>query len=294
MVQTGLWHNTRDVWHDVRWFIQQRKALVAAFCALFLVGHFVRLLPAALLPLSVQLWALAHPVLAEQLGLALAALVQSALCVQIMRAVLLGSATPSSALFGRPLWRYLIAHLAIGVIFVAIAIAVANLARLLERALHADWPLYSAQTVLTMLAAFWIASYAALRLMLALGRAALDQAPHWHAAWRDSRGRFWPMLASYVLALLPVCVGLFILSNLVWMATFYGVQALFSTPPVAIGIENYSPKLLIGAVIAPVVILALVTAIAHTAAVLAYGACTARLYKRYAEQPPVEIVERVD
>ncbi|WP_201644234.1 hypothetical protein [Paraburkholderia metrosideri] len=135
--------------------------------------------------------------------------VMLSLSIQVMRDVMLGERelTPRRV-FGREFWRYLGLSFAIGVGCIVIAVLLVGVGFLLTRSFKGYFGGAGLQLVMWSAIALCVISFVATRLSLLFCHVAIGRSLRWRAAWNDTRGRFWRIIVSHVLAALPVEVGL--------------------------------------------------------------------------------------
>ncbi len=127
-----------------------------------------------------------------------------ALPVQAARYVLLDPVRARASKFlDRGFWRYLGVCLAVFVLAGVMAATSGWLVSALIRALGVRFE--RAYTVMLVAGLFVVClTYLSTRLCLLLAHVAAGGRVRWRQAWRDSRGRFWSLWGSHVMAALPL------------------------------------------------------------------------------------------
>lgn len=202
----------------------------------------------------------ADPSQAANTGLALigalATLVKSCVIIDVFlfvaRHTLLGAtATHGFAFIDKAFWRYVGASL---LIVLGILAAVVALSLFVVFAFGSRptwwWPM-----AVIALAAWLIG----VRLSLVFAHIAIGHEIQWRAAWQDSRGHFWSITLTYLVAMLPLIAVALVLAVVYLLAVQHMISAAHHAQLIALGVAVWT-----------------------YAASSLHAACSAWLYRRYA------------
>lgn len=198
----AFWECVRETWVEAARFIRHRPLVVASAFAILLVCNAVPLaLTGAYGPVP--------PGSASKLvqwiatSVRLAAVV--ALSIQVMRYVILGERESHlRRVFGTEFWRYVGLSFVIGIGSIVVALLVVGIGYFLTHSFKAYFGRASLQLFLWGVIALCVIIFLAVRFSLLFCHVAIGRTARWRASWNDTRGHFWRIIVSHVLAGLPV------------------------------------------------------------------------------------------
>jgi heme exporter protein D len=208
----AFWDCVRQAWTEATRFVRRKPLTVAGAFAILLACNAISF------ALSSQ-YGPALPRIESKLfqwfAMSVRLAVMIALPIQVIRYVILGEheSRPRSV-FGKEFWRYLGVYLAIGFGSMAIGALVVGVGFSLTHSFKNFLGATGLQLFVWITIAVCIVVFIAIRFSLLFCHVGIGRTIRWRASWSDTRGHFWRIFVSHMLALAPLevfLIGLFAL-----------------------------------------------------------------------------------
>lgn len=233
----AFWECVRQAWVDAAKFVRSNPFVVIAAFAILLACNAISI------ELS-RLYGLTSPGFTAKfiqwIVMPVRFAVMIALPIQVMRYVMLGEreSRPRS-IFGKQFWRYFGLSLAIGFGCLVIGALVVGIGFSLTHPFKKYLGGTGLQLFVWGTIALCVVIFIAIRFSLLFCHVGIGRAIRWRASWRDTRGHFWRIAVSHMLALAPLevfLIGLFALLR-AWSGMGTRPTSLY---PIAIVVSLFS------------------------------------------------------
>jgi hypothetical protein len=233
----AFWECVRQAWAEATRFVRRNPLTVTGAFAILLACHAI----------SIELSGLYGPgspgiasKFMQWIVMPVRLAVMVALSIQVMQYVMPGEypSRPRSV-FGKEFWRYLGLSLAIGFGCIVIGALVVGVGFSLTHSFKNYLGGTGLQLFVWSTIAVCVVIFIAIRFSLLFCHVGIGRTIRWRASWSDTRGHFWRILVSHMLALAPLevfLIGLFALLR-AWPGTEGRSTSLY---PVAIVASLFS------------------------------------------------------